>query len=197
MNKKDFTALIEVSGGMDSVYCLWKFLKENPKEYVLAHHIILKYKGPRREKEEKLACDNIVKWLRTHGLNNFEYNESVFEYGNLLRPILDVQVVAFFSGIIFKDIAFSNIKTLIIPLRKNEYVKRETKIKLILNSLEISPLPEILLPILNSNRREMADKMPADLLALVNSCRRPINGRPCKLCPPCKEWIEAGLLKIK
>src|SRR5690554_5062689 len=79
------TTLLHLSGGQDSTYVAWKWLKDNPDEVLLIHHINLLSGGENRMAQENRAVRNILEFLRSEGLYNFIYHESGFNYGSLPR----------------------------------------------------------------------------------------------------------------
>jgi len=196
------TTLINFSGGMDSTYTLYHWLKENPNEKILVHHINLLHKKEDRVDAEKKAVRNIFQYLRSKGLKNYEYHESSFDYGSLPRiSVKDIQIVAFFTGIILKTPQWKDIDKILISWHKGEVdredIRKGFKVKKMLkDGLMIDPLPEILFPIENLSREEMAENMPLELLKMAHSCRKPMYYRNCGICKTCKELKEAKLFNI-
>lgn len=203
INKEDsgIRTLINFSGGMDSAYVLYKYLKENPEEKFLVHHINLRHYKEDRMNRESIAVSNILYWLKSQGLDNFDYYESHFDYGGLPEiSVKDIQIVAFFNGIILKTPKWSKINKIIISWHKGEVYdgaedKKGLKVKSILRSLGVNPLPVLEYPIESLSRLDIVSLMPVELLHLASSCRRPTSEDNCGKCIPCKEFKKLGIFK--
>src|SRR5690606_30743001 len=115
------TTLLHLSGGQDSTYVAWKWLKDHPNEVLLIHHINLYHRKENRLTYENEAVHNVLKWLKANSLSNFVYYESDFSYGNLPRiSIKDIQICTVFSSIILRTPSFRSIKTLLLSWHKGE-----------------------------------------------------------------------------
>jgi len=195
------TTLLHFSGGMDSTYVLYSFLRDNPDEFVLVHHIQLRHHAEDRLVEEQQAVDNILNWLRKNGFNNFIYHQSAFDYGSLPRiSIKDIQIVALFTGIIIRTHIGSGIRKLLLSWHLGEVnredIQKGFRIKAMLQALDCGEDLEYVFPIEFMDRRQMAEDMPEELLEMANSCRKPLKGRNCCRCKTCLELKEAGILHI-
>ena len=63
-------AIIQLSGGLDSAYCLYDWLKNNPDDFIVVHHInMINHEG--RAKVEQKAVYDILGWLDKNGLNKY------------------------------------------------------------------------------------------------------------------------------
>lgn len=193
------TTLLHLSGGQDSTYVAWKWLKDNPDEAILLHHVNLVGRGENRLVQENRAVRKILEFLRSEGLDNFVYYESDFSYGNLPRiSIKDIQICTVFSSIILRTPQFKNIKTILLSWHKGEVnapgINRGYRVKAMLKAFEIDGI-ELEFPIEHHTRRMMADEMPEKLLALCHTCRRPDMRGSCGKCKTCIEMKEAGLFR--
>jgi 7-cyano-7-deazaguanine synthase in queuosine biosynthesis len=194
--------MLNFSGGMDSTYVLYHWLKNNPRERILLHHVNLHHVNENRLKHEQEAVKNILEWLRAKGLKNYDYFESSFSYGNLPRiSIKDIQIVALFSGIILRTQGWKSINTVLLSWHQGE-VNREDinkgyRIRKMFDALEIDRPINFVFPIENMTRRQMADDMPEELLRLCHSCRKPQRNRKnCGQCNTCLEMKEAKIFNI-
>ena len=193
------TTLLHLSGGQDSTYVAWKWLKDNPNEALLIHHVNLLSGGENRLVQENRAVRNILEFFRSEGLDNFVCYESDFSYGNLPRiSIKDIQICTVFSSIILRTPQFNNIKKILLAWHKGEVnepgINRGYRVKAMLKAFEIDGV-ELEFPIDEMTRRQMADDMPEDLLKLVHTCRKPDKRGACGKCKTCREMKEAGLFR--
>jgi 7-cyano-7-deazaguanine synthase in queuosine biosynthesis len=69
--------LLMFSGGIDSTYLLYDYLRSSHHR-VHAHHISIRYPHQVRWRAEDPACDRIVVWCKEH-LRDFEYSTSRFD----------------------------------------------------------------------------------------------------------------------
>jgi hypothetical protein len=193
-NKTIDTALA-FSGGIDSTYCLWKYLKENPDKTLLVHHVKMKnYEG--RMMHEYAAVRNILNWLLKNNMSNFEYVESGFDYGGIDYLHNDIVATACFTGVILNDPAYKSVKYVIGTANKNEAwsksleeVKKEKRrtlrenlVRLIAQRNDI----EYVYPIYDKWKSKLIKEMPKELFDLSWYCRTPKNGKPCQECFTCK-----------
>lgn len=179
------TTLIQLSGGIDSAYVLYKWLKENPNEYCLVHHInLINHEG--RNKFEKKAVYDILAWLDENGLKNYFYLENTFDYGNLSFIIKDVEVCGFHIAVILRNPRWSSVKKVLLPIYNNETKREKTRrgiIKLVTYHKEV----ELIYPLKETNKHEVMDVMPSELLKKCWYCRTPKYDLPCGECKTCKE----------
>lgn len=189
--------LLHLSGGQDSTYVAWRWMKDNPDKVLMLHHINLYHRSENRLVYENEAVKKILNWFKANQLNNWVYFESDFSYGNLPRiSIKDIQICSVFSGIIFRTAQFKRVRTLLLSWHHGEVdredINRGFRVKAMLKALEVDGV-ELQFPIKDMTRRQMADDMPADLLRLVHTCRKPANHKACGKCKTCKEMKAAGI----
>jgi len=187
------STLIQLSGGIDSTYVLWKWLKENPNEYCVVHHInIINYE--KRNQKELEAVDKILKWLDSQGLKNYFYLENTFDYGNFTSVVFDVEVCGFNAGIILRANRWNSIKNVILPVYSAE-VDREHRRREVMSIMALRDL-DVFYPICNMEKWQLIDEIPKELLELTWWCRVPYNDKPCKRCFTCEE-VKKSLEKIE
>ena len=190
LNKKPI-ALIQLSGGIDSTYVLYQWLMDNPDELILVHHIDL-INHERRHKREQIAVDKILYWLKDHGLDNFTYIKSTFDYGGIGSIIKDVEVCNFFIGIILRSNKWNAIRSVLMPIYKRENVLRQTRANRLRKLVSNDSIEEekygvtVLYPIENKTKQEVMALMPEDLLKLCWYCRYG-SSKPCGKCITCVE----------
>ena len=191
---------INLSGGVDSTYYLWRYLRENPHEKVLVHHCLL---NEARKEVEKKAADNIVNYILKSGIYNFDYTESRFTRKGIEGSILDIEVIGFLSGLILKNRKYKNIKKILLsycfeetPIIRSHFAqglelreldkKHRTKRAITLLETAARKEFEYHIPYINKTKQEMIAEMPKELFAMTWYCRSPINNNPCNKCFNCK-----------
>jgi 7-cyano-7-deazaguanine synthase in queuosine biosynthesis len=189
------TTIIQLSGGIDSAYVLYEWLKNNPNEYCLVHHIKLKNHEGRISMESK-AVKSILKWLTDNGITNYIYLESGFDYGNLGFIIKDVEVCGFFLGVIIRNNKWTKIKEILMPIYKPEAGKRHTRAQNIRKMVGFNKkYIEVKFPIKHLEKVDVLKMIPKDLFELCWWCRTPVESNVCGKCKTCKE-VQDALAKI-
>jgi hypothetical protein len=180
-------AIIQLSGGLDSAYCLYDWLKNNPTEHIIVHHInLINHEG--RAKVEQDATYSILKWLDKNGLDNYFYLESTFDYGSIGYIIKDVEICGFHIGIILRNKKWDSVQDVILPIYEPEMAIRQKRaVKLI--ELVSNKKLNLIYPIKNTTKKETIGKMPQELYELCWFCRKPENNKPCGKCNTCKSVI--------
>lgn len=187
------TTLIQLSGGIDSVYIVWKYLKENPNEVFLIHHINLINNEGRWEKEKE-AVDNVLNWLNENELTNYYYLENTFDYGDLHYIINDVEICGFHIGMILRNPRWSSLKRVIMPIYNKESDRELRKSELI-KLVGYNNLIDIEYPLYSKTKEDVIREIPKELLDMCWYCRRPSALtkviKPCGFCHTCQEVKEA------
>lgn len=191
------TILINLSGGLDSTYTAYTLLKENPDKQFLFFHLILINQEKRHEAEIK-AVQNVLKYFKENGLNNFEYIESTFDYGDLSRvTIKDIQIVAMFNAIILKSPKWSKIDEIPLCWHKGEVNlagEKGQRVLTMFKTLEVERPIKLTFPIEHLTRRQMIDNMPKELLNFVTSCRnKDKDNNTCGTCSACEQYKKEHL----
>lgn len=201
--KKKFGALVNLSGGLDSTYCAWKWMKENPSKTLLIHHCLIhkiKERIPRHDFEHE-AYKRVLQSFRSLGLNNFEAFESEFKIDLGARSRLNDQILVGFmamahitdSGLLVKDYIISVSKediqmhghTSSGQLRRQRLQEMRKVFRKDLNYLY---------PIKNMMREEMINALPKEILKEIYFCQG-LNAKtsePCGECDTCR--CTVGLL---
>lgn len=192
--------LIPVSGGLDSVYSLYHHLLRNRDDLTLLLHIQLGHKNHRRTQAEQMAVQRVMHWLRAHGIANFVYEETTFNYGTLDEiTILDIEIVAMFAAIILKSKKYQHITDIILPLKKRNVeleMDRRYMFEEMLKRLKCRRTFTYHYPVWTHTRTHLVSGVPGELLQMAASCRTPIGGRPCGQCHTCREYIKEGLVPV-
>lgn len=187
--------ILPFSGGVDSTYCLWKYLKDNPNKTLLVHHVNMKNKQGRMEYEKK-AVHSILEWLQNNGLGNFKFIESGFDYGNISILHHDIVIIAFTTAVILRSPQYKNVTTVIATSNKEESsgqsieylentAKRKIRLKTLHNVAERNNI-KVIYPIYNTPKQQLIAEMPTELFELCWYCRTPRNGKPCGNCFTCR-----------
>lgn len=184
--------LLNFSGGIDSTYCLYTYLKNNPKNKLLVHFIELNTPQGRLEYEKK-AVYNILNYLKLHSYTNFKFVTTKLDYGTLNYRVLDMYPISFFTGVVIRK--FKDIKYVIQPLcltelnwlnssNPNRYLEMSADREAIVNTVGKRKM-EYLFPIIKMTKHEVIKSLPKDLYQLVWYCRKPLGGKPCRDCHTC------------
>jgi len=200
------TTFINLSGGVDSTYYLWRWLNENKNndEMILVHHCLFL---TRRKKEEKTACEKILKYLKNQGLVNFMYVETGLQKGNLKATTLDIELLSGLSNVIVKS--YPSIKNILWSYCKeetsdldNHYIsggnlenyKNSHRYWKVVKTMEIMTgrvFSNIIYPDKKTkgifSKKQMIEEMPKELFEMTWYCRTPINGKVCGECHTCKK----------
>jgi len=181
--------LINLSGGIDSAYCLWRALSEGHR--CLVHHINLKnFEG--RSDHERLATEKILSWLTSKGLTNWTYVESGFDYGSLKYIVKDLYVWSFFTGVILANPRNKDIKKVVLSVSSKFLAQtdREERRRSVVRSVA-GREPEWITPIASFTKEEVINMTPPELLSLCWWCRTPRDNNPCHKCHTCKQVDNA------
>jgi 7-cyano-7-deazaguanine synthase in queuosine biosynthesis len=200
-------AFLNLSGGVDSTYYAWRWMRENPKEKILLHHCL--YMRARLEKE-KTACDNILEYFRKNGLTNFSYIETGLQKGTFNKRIYDVEALSGMTGVILKT--YPTITTVLLSYCREETAPLanhlhgggtvkdfDPKHRYSISNHVVETIAQKqyeYLVYLDKNeylvsKKQMIHEMPQELFEMTWYCRRPKNGNPCGGCHTCKKVKRA------
>lgn len=199
-------AYLNLSGGVDSVYYAWRWLKENPTKKILLHHCLYM---TARLKEEKVACDKVIEYFKKQGYHNFKYVETFFQKGTVTGIVYDVEALSGITGIILK--LYPRITDVLLSYSKEETAELDTYIK---NHGKIDGFnPKHRYSIANQvvetltkrkfnyvfykedkgiiSKKKMIEEMPQELFEMTWYCRSPVKGKPCGSCHTCRKVKKA------
>lgn len=183
-NEAEAETLIQLSGGIDSTYVLWKWLQENPDKLAIVHHIELK-SYEERWNMELIAIDRILKWLDNQGLKNYMYLQNTFDYGNIPGSMYDVEICGFIAGFILRSVRFNKTTKTHLPIY-GVYTEREERRRQILNFTAKREI-ECVYPLYDKKKWEVIEELPEELFNLTWYCRTPIGDKKCGECHACKQ----------
>lgn len=196
------TSLLMLSGGLDSVYTLWKLLNETD-DTVLVHHINF-VNDERRHVIEAERCRRIVNFLKSN-VRDFAYTESSIDHRQYRFFGYDMIAVGFEAGLV----AHSHL------LRWNRPVDRWTvgtcteeggwsaRFKHVEACLRANtfphPAPEFFaLPIVT--KQEEIDSLPEELVGMCWGCRRPVltdaGYKACGRCHTCETLNRTSFQEV-
>jgi 7-cyano-7-deazaguanine synthase in queuosine biosynthesis len=200
-------ALLMLSGGIDSTYCMYQALSQGRP--LAVHHIHLVNREGRADAERR-AVSQILKWFRRRGLTNFTYTESTFDYGTVNHLVKDYSIYALMIGVLLQDPRNRDISSFIHPrhsdafnLRKGQTFesvsRRANEVLTGIPKLVARREIKMELPIVHMTKKEVIEACPPSLLRLTWACRRPRRSGsvflPCNVCFTCRQIQAAGGIK--
>jgi hypothetical protein len=186
------TALLLLSGGIDSAYVLWQALQEGRS--VHAHHVHLtNHEG--RVRHEAEAVDKVRGWVSGEGLPAYPYTESSFDYGTLRFIVKDLHIWAFIAGVIAADPRNKHIDSILLPRHSDAFpsgpngpgAQRSDRAYRDMPRMVCGRTLRLEFPIVHMTKAEVVAATPPGLLACCWYCRRPRDGRTCGACQTCKQ----------
>ena len=202
----DKAILVMLSGGLDSTYVLYKYLRETDLP-VHAHHISMMMKTEARWVEENRATQSVLEYCQRY--RHFTASDSTFEFpypymgwdtdvqlliGARMAANLDAKSVVVTLGINADDlqrpeIIERNNRNVLTNLWKaaRESIDAEHREKI---------HPTIHLPFKDVPKWKMMLEMPEELITLTWSCRSPtFSGAPCGTCHACRARNQADEMR--
>lgn len=191
--KKHFERLLLFSGGIDSTYVLWDYLKNNPGKPIKVVHVNMK-NSERRLAYEKKASQNIVKHLNELYPNTIHYSEFGFDYGTN-RIVQDIEIMGFIIGVVLRDPRITVDKVFVCASKTDlnqgrGYETRSRRRFQIIKAVTDRTDVEFDYPIKDIDREDLIKTLPKKLLNMTWFCRFPtIQGRPCGRCFTCSTTL--------
>ena len=183
------TLLLNLSGGVDSVYAAWRLLTDGHR--LILHHCILRNREGRHDVEAR-AVRLVASWLRDHRLRAFTLLESGYDHGNLGRLPYDVEVLGFLTGVVLRDPSRRKIDTVVVSANSADAsVTAPTTSRIVrrrqLAEAMVGRRLNWWIPFAHMTKAQMIAELPAELLELCWWCRRPQGTMPCRRCRTCRE----------
>lgn len=189
----DCDVLANLSGGLDSVYGIWRLLEEG--RHPLIHHCHLG--GNTRLPWESQATSRVLGWFATNGLAAFDYIESEVtlpptRYKSRMR---DPDLMMIISGQILRDrphigelAYFNNVED-----TSSRYPRIARSRENIMRRWAHRKNIDVTRPIAHMTKADIVHALPPALFALSHWCRFPgPNGEWCHNCIPCRK-VDAAL----
>lgn len=180
------------SGGIDSTAMLVKLLAEGDDE-LRVHHIRMANREG-REAAEQRAVEGIIAWCRAH-YRPFRYSESGLDFRALEAIPIDYLSIAFVACQVAIDTPRCTRIAVGALAADTDIENRSARQRRVFDAMYEcyrarqlgEPQVEWIYPVYDMPKAEIAAALPAGLLALTWSCRRPVGGsRPCLVCKACK-----------
>lgn len=204
VNVTDFegpNTLLMLSGGIDSAYVLYHFLKDTDQDIHVHHVNLLNKEG--RAKYEKEATVKVMNYMADNGwLPRITYTESTYSYGTVPKIVRDHNVWAFQTGLLFAT--YPSLQNLVLPQHSDSYTAGDTKAQFRVTRGKYETMVKtiahrtinIYYPIGNITKAEVILRTPQELLELAWYCRKPTSdGTPCKKCLTCKQVAQGMKLR--
>ena len=192
-----------LSGGLDSSYLLYHYLKETDL-HIHAHHVTLKSKSEPRWKKELKSSNNVVDYCRKN-LRKFYYTTSVWGWGDITDIVRDICLVSIVAGTVIKGVKGDYIYLATGRVADdNNYEDSRRLFESNLSSKLWHSLasefaagrkihPIIQRPLVEMTKKDLIEKAPKELIDLTWSCRNPRNGKPCGVCHACRDRTNSEL----
>ncbi len=187
------STLVMLSGGIDSVYALWRILTETDDE-VLAHHINF-VNSERRHVVEAQRCRKIVDYLRRR-VRDFEYTESTLDHRSYAFFGYDMIAVGFEAGLAAQSYLFRKSRPVdrwTVGVCVEEGISMQGRWPHVVACCAANSYPHeapAYLELPEVTKREEIDGLPKDLLELTWGCRRPVASesgyQACGVCKTCR-----------
>jgi 7-cyano-7-deazaguanine synthase in queuosine biosynthesis len=188
------TTLAMFSGGLDSTAMLVSLLAETGDD-LRVHHIRLANREQRAEAEQ-MAVERIVAWCRER-YRPFRYSASALDFAELEAIPIDYLCVAFVACQVAIDTPGCDRIAVAALARDTDIENRSTRQRRVFDALYEcyrarklgESRVEWIYPVYHASKQELAARLPAELLRLTWSCRRPVataeGFRPCGACKAC------------
>ena len=182
------------SGGLDSTAMLVQLLGETRDE-LRVHHIRMVNREARAQAEHS-AVERIVAWCRSR-YRLFRYSESGLDFSGMEAIPIDYLSIAFVACQVAIDTPRCNRIAVAALSRDTDIENRSARQRRVFDALYEcyrarklgEPQVQWIYPLYQSSKQELAAALPAELVALTWSCRRPVREgggfRPCGACKAC------------
>jgi 7-cyano-7-deazaguanine synthase in queuosine biosynthesis len=191
------TTLVMFSGGIDSTAMLVKLLAEGADE-LRVHHIHMDNREMRAQAERR-AVEGIVAYLKQN-YRPFRYSESGLDFRALEAIPIDYLSIAFVACQVAIDTPRCTRIALGSLAADTDIENRSARQRRVFEEMYAcyrarklgEPQVEWIYPVHHMPKAELVAMLPAELLGLTWSCRRPLDGnRPCLACKACRAREKA------
>jgi 7-cyano-7-deazaguanine synthase in queuosine biosynthesis len=197
------TTLAMFSGGIDSTAMLVKLLTQSDDE-LRVHHIHMANREG-RDAAERRAVDAILAYCRAR-YRPFRYSESGLDFRELEAIPIDYLSIAFVACQVAIDTPRCTRIAVGSLAADTDIENRSARQRRVFDEMYAcyrarklgEPKVEWIYPVYDQPKAALAAALPAELLSLTWSCRRPLQGgRPCGACKACLAREKAGLQGLR
>jgi 7-cyano-7-deazaguanine synthase in queuosine biosynthesis len=191
------TTLVMFSGGLDSTAMLVKLLAESADDLRVHHIRMVNREG--RDRAEQRAVEAIVAYCRAR-YRAFGYSESALDFSALEAIPIDYLSIAFVACHVAIDTPGCDRVAVGALAADTDIANRSARQQRVFEEMYAcyrarklgEPRVDWIFPVYDTPKAGLAAALPAELLDLTWSCRRPIDGfRPCQVCKAC--LVRRGL----
>lgn len=178
--------LLMLSGGLDSTFCLYQRVQAGLATRV--HHVVLANSDGRQDVEAAAVAD-VLAWMNRNGGGGLiRHTESRTDNGDLiLHGLWDGFMLAYWTGAILH--AEPKIGSVVLGVQADDGLSfgdiRDQRFWRIAANVARRQF-WLSQPARGMSKRDIIAAMPAELVDLCWSCRRPQDGQPCHSCHTCK-----------
>ncbi len=192
------THLLNLSGGVDSVSCLYQLLSAaKAGEGILIHHSRFTNREGRHPYEYE-ATQKALEWVKGKGLDRFQYIETGIDFTGITYAMWDLMLVGFWEGSILRT--YKRINTLVITGSQTGIEgggarwRRITNVrKTVAQAIAGRPLHWIM-PNGQKSKGQVLQEIPQELRDITWFCRTPTSeGEPCGRCGTCRRVFSSGV----
>src|SRR5205814_7205769 len=171
--------LVMFSGGLDSTAMLAKLLQETDDE-LRVHHIRMVNREARAPAEQA-AVERIVAWCRDR-YRPFRYTESGLDFAELQAIPIDYVSIAFVACQVAIDTPRCTRIAVGALARDTDIENRSARQRRVFDALYEcyrarrlgEPQVQWIYPVYHATKQQLAAALPAELVSLTWSCRRPV-----------------------
>jgi len=191
------TTLAMFSGGIDSTAMLVKLLVDGADE-LRVHHIRMANREGRDAAEQR-AVDSILAYCRAR-YRPFRTSESGLDFRALEAIPIDYLSIAFVACQVAIDTPRCTRIAVGSLAADTDIENRSARQRRVFEEMYAcyrarklgEPRVEWIYPVYGMDKAELVAMLPAELLGLTWSCRRPLDGnRPCLACKACRAREKA------
>jgi 7-cyano-7-deazaguanine synthase in queuosine biosynthesis len=188
------TTLVMFSGGMDSTAMLVRLLTQSQDE-LRVHHIHMVNREARAGAEQA-AVQAILAWCRRR-YRAFRYSESGLDFASLEAIPIDYLAIAYVACQVAIDTPGCRRIAVASLSRDTDIANRSARQRQVFDAMYAcyrarklgEPQLEWIYPVYDCSKAQIAEMLPAELMALTWSCRRPVvkggGWAPCGSCKAC------------
>jgi 7-cyano-7-deazaguanine synthase in queuosine biosynthesis len=184
------------SGGLDSTAMLVKLLTESEDELRVHHIRMVNQEG--RDGAESRAVDSIVAWCRER-YRAFRYSESGLDFRQLEAIPIDYLSIAFVACQVAIDTPRCNRVAVASLARDTDIENRSARQRRVFEAMYEcyryrklgEPQVQWIYPVYHASKPDLAAGLPAELVRLTWSCRRPV----LRVENEAEQWLPCGACK--